>query len=357
MLLRQFFAVSALLGLSLLQPQPELPNFSGQLYLQSELQKEIFLCQGMANRAHQVPVNEETVFDIASLNKSFIANLVLQAVGEGRWKLDDHLNDLLAGYNYQARFDPEITLHQMLCHRSGLADYDDLAEDLKAHNFRKYKRSTFRNAEYLSFLAAQEHGPANQKFYYSNFAYHILPILLEAEYEQEFQSILSQKIGEVLGMKNLHAPSERRQVIPNLATAYTLEEGKFYANEYIDLSLGRRIFCGAPELMKWLEAGGGRSLLSDSLASLVMQNHLVDISEDYAYGYGWVTYEARDQFKMGNLDLNQSYFIHGGSTEGFQSLAISVNEGETKLVLLANNGDGKALFERAKSILKNIYDD
>ncbi|QNR24370.1 serine hydrolase domain-containing protein [Croceimicrobium hydrocarbonivorans] len=346
------------IGLALCPTIPdEEPYFSGQIFLKSQLlEQPIYLAQGIANRDHSVSVDSNTVFDIASVNKSFIANLVLQAVAEGRWDLNTELNSLLALYGFDARFKPGITLHLMLCHRSGLGDYDDLPEDYHQDEFRPFKRLHFNNDEYLSFLAQVKQAEAGQDFHYSNFAYHILPILLEAEYGLSFQEILHQKIAKPLGMKVAYAPSSHREIIPHLAVGYRMENGQFRANDYIDLSLGRRIFCRAQELMLWLESGGGRSLLPDSLAALVMQNHLQDITSDKSYGYGWVYYPKGAHYEMGDLDLDPSYFIHGGSTEGFQSLAISVNDGESNLVLLANNGDGKALFERAKSILKNLYE-
>lgn len=334
---------------------PELLNFSGQVYLKSKLKEDIFLAQGIANRNHQVPINQETVFDIASLNKSFIANLILQGVAEGRWERHSKLNDLLGSYGFDARFHSQITLHQMLCHRSGLADYKVLPDSLQEQNFQAFKRLHFSNAAYLSFLAKQKHEVPNLSFQYSNFAYHILAILLEAEYQAPFEVILREKIGEPLRMRHIYSPASREEIIPNLALAYQIRDGKFYENDYIDLSLGRRIFCGAFELMQWLEAKGGCSLLPDSLGRLVMQNQVADLDSTLSYGYGWVPYKAGQHFAMGDLGLEQDYFIHGGSTEGYQSLAISCNGGETNLVLIANNGDGRALFERAQSILKKLY--
>lgn len=341
--------------LSLVNNGPSSSAFSGVVYLKSTKAPTIYKCEGFANRSHKVAISKETVFDIASLNKSFMANLVLQAVAEGRWQPYSKLNDLLKEYGFSARFEEDINLHQMLCHRSGLADYDDLPAELRANNFRQFKRSSFSNEEYLSFLAQQKHAKPDQQFRYSNFAYHILAILLEAEYQQTFESTLRNKIGVKLNMCHLYAPQDRGRIIPNLALGYTKEGEAYVENNYIDLSLGRRIFCSASDLMLWLESGGGRTLLPDSLANLVMQNHLHDLGDQYSYGYGWVPFKAHDQYQMGNLDLAVEYFIHGGSTEGYQSLAVSVNEGETNLVLLANDGDGKALFEKAKTILNEIY--
>lgn len=331
-------------------------DFSGQLYLKSALlDQAIYKNNAWADRQHRVPVSDATVFDIASVNKSFIANLVLQAIAEKRWSLSTRLNHLLKSYQFNARFNDEVTLHQMLNHISGLGDYQDLDSLYKADNYRVYKRRHFTNAEYLNFLAQQPASLPEQRFYYSNFAYHILPILLEEEYDLPFDSILQNKICEPLGMKHTHSPQSRREIYPNLATAYQLEEGVFKANDFIDLSLGRRIFSNARDLMLWLESGGGQSLLPDSLAGLILENQVSDIDSNYVYAFGWVPFKKGDDFRMGNLNLAADYIIHGGSTGGFQSILVSVNKGESNLVLLANDGNGPALFKRAQSILKDLY--
>lgn len=337
----------------------EPPVFHGQFYLKSALlDSTIFHSTGIANRSHDIAIHDSTVFDIASLNKSFIANLVLQAVAEGRWQRTSSLNELLVQYGFEAHFHDSINLHQMLCHRSGLVDYDDLPPTWRVDNFRLFKRHYFSNHDYLNFIAGLEHGEPNQQFYYSNFAYHILPILLEAEYGLSFHELLVQKIATPLKMKYIWAPLNRRQSIPMMAEAYEYDSGSqsYLANDFIDLSLGRRIYASAPVLMQWLEARGGADLLPDSLASLVFQNHVGAINPEISYAYGWVSFEENASYQMGNLDIDQPYFIHGGSTGGFQSLAVSVNEGETQLIVLANHGDGAQIFKMAQKALKDFYD-
>jgi len=338
--------------------QPELPNFSGQLFLKSDLlDSPLYLAQGLADRNHNIRVDSNTVFDIASVNKSFIANLILQGVAEGRWQRNTSLNELLARYGLKGRFSEDINLHKMLCHRSGLGDYGDLDSLWRVDNFRPYKRRHFSNEGYVDFLSQQSASPPDSKFYYSNFAYHILAIVLEEEYQISFDELLQLKIAKPLKMQALRSPQSRRQVLNHLAIGYQMQAGEYLANDFIDLSLGRRIFCNAHDMMLWLEADGGVKLLPDSLKPLIRKNMVADLGEANSYSYGWVPYKKGEHFKMGDLDLKQEYLIHGGSTEGYQSLAISVNKGETNLVLLANNGDGRALFERAKSILKELYNE
>jgi D-alanyl-D-alanine carboxypeptidase len=76
---------------------------------------------GIADRTWDIPVDKNSKnFDIASVNKSMIAALVVKAAEEGKWALDDTLEDLLQKLGLEGRFDPNISLHQMLCHTAGL---------------------------------------------------------------------------------------------------------------------------------------------------------------------------------------------------------------------------------------------
>ncbi|NVK48217.1 MAG: serine hydrolase, partial [Cyclobacteriaceae bacterium] len=66
-------------------------NFSGSIVIGD---REGVLFQkhaGLANRVWNIPVESTTRFDIASINKSFIAALILKAVEEYKLSLDSKL--------------------------------------------------------------------------------------------------------------------------------------------------------------------------------------------------------------------------------------------------------------------------
>ncbi len=331
------------------------PSFSGQILLDSKLRANWQHYQGLANRNWNIAMNDSAVMDLASLNKSFIANLVLQACAEGHWNLDRSLNDILASLDFETRFDAAIDLRSMLAHLSGLPDYDAVPQEWQEDGFRRFKRKHFNNQEYLHFISGLSSEAPYKRFYYSNFAYHILAILLEELYQRPFHDILQEKIADPLKMTGIYAYRDREIPIPNLALAYQMQADQWRENAYIDMSLGRRIFCNAEDLMLWLDQDGGAKLLPDSLAVEVFKNQVAPYDSQFSYGLGWVPYAAKETFKMGDLGITQAYFIHGGSTEGYQSIAISVNKGETKLVILSNSGDGAKIYNLAKSIIHEIY--
>lgn len=84
---------------------------------------------GLANVELDVPVTEETVFEIGSLTKQFTAAAVLMLVEEGKVRLDDSLSKHLPGV--PAAWSA-VTVRHLLTHSSGIQNYLDVPGLLEA---------------------------------------------------------------------------------------------------------------------------------------------------------------------------------------------------------------------------------
>jgi phosphohistidine swiveling domain-containing protein len=69
-----------------------------------------------------VPMWPDMLFQIASIEKTFTAALMLQLVEEGRLSLDDPVSRWVSGYD---QIDPSITIRQLLNHTSDIYDWED----------------------------------------------------------------------------------------------------------------------------------------------------------------------------------------------------------------------------------------
>ena len=315
---------------------------------------------GLANIVHDISITDSTRFDIASLNKSFIAALVLIAVEEGYFSLDDRLTTLLSDLHYTGEFHDSITIHQLLCHTSGLPDYSGIADvfpELARDNFKSFKKTHYTNQEYIDFISQlPPAGEPGNQFYYSNFGYHVLCILLEETYHNTFSEILTEKITAPLGLQNTLNVLDY-QLVPGLAIAYTQDElsGNWQENDYIDLSLGRRIFSTTEDLLKWAQAIQSGEILSESSTKSMLSNQLESITDQFSYGYGWVIFERGDRFRKGDLQIDQSYFIHGGQTGGYKSMLANIDDGSVIISMLTNTGTELDETEFLASLTNTIY--
>ena len=315
---------------------------------------------GIANRDWDIPVDADTRFDIASINKSFIAGLIMLAVEEGKLTTKTKLTDLLKNFHYGGQFHDSITIHQMLTHSSGLPDYNSVPSDMSAYGFVRFKRQHFSNEAYVDFISRlpARSAPGTQ-FYYSNFAYHLLCIILEDLYQKPFPELLQEKICTPLGLRNTYSSVDNEAVAKRLATAYNWDEDtkQWRANNFIDLTLGRRIFSTTHDLIKWARAMDDDRLFSKESRELMVQNHIESITGNVAYGYGWVIMERGSQTKMGNMNIQQPYIIHGGSTEGYKSMLINIDRGKYLISLLSNVGDRTNEMKMATQITKLILEE
>lgn len=310
---------------------------------------------GLADRSWGIPFDKDVKFDIASLNKSMIAALALKAVEEERLKLDDRLVDLLSGFTYQGQFHPDITLHHLLSHSAGLADYDRVDEALKQDNFLKFKRSRFTNETYVDFISQLTPiGKPGKQFHYSNFAYHLVAIILADIYSKPFAEVLKEKLTVPLGLKNTLSEGLNEIVIPRLAEAYSYQASseKWLKNPFIDLSLSRRIFSTPADLNRWAQVMDKPGWLTELSLNLMKQNHIKDLNQDFTYGYGWVIFDEENKSKMGDLGISKPYIIHGGSTDGYKAMLININQGEYVISFLSNVGNRTNEIQLAQKISK-----
>ena len=78
---------------------------------------------GVKDLATQEPVDDETLFRIASISKSFTATGLLQQVEQGKLALTDDVSDLIGFKVRNPRFpDTPITLEMLLSHTSSIND-------------------------------------------------------------------------------------------------------------------------------------------------------------------------------------------------------------------------------------------
>jgi len=143
---------------------------------------------GMADLDDGQPIDDDTVFDIGSVSKTFTATLVLLLAEQGEIDLDAPLSDVLGDLPPWA---DEITADQLLHHTSGVPDYIDLLYD---EGFDDADRTTDQDA--LAALAAVdelEFEPGSE-FAYSNSGYFLLAEVVDSVTGQDFAEVAADEL-------------------------------------------------------------------------------------------------------------------------------------------------------------------
>src|SRR5438876_5591460 len=149
---------------------------------------------GVRDTSAKVPIDADTVFQLASLSKPIGSTVVAELVGEGKITWDSKLSVLDPTF---AMFDPwvtrEVTIRDMCAHRSGLPEHaGDLLEDLG-----------FTRAEILHRLRYQHPGSSFRSHYaYTNFGMTEGGVAAAKAYGLEWEQAAEEKLFKPLGMSS-----------------------------------------------------------------------------------------------------------------------------------------------------------
>lgn len=152
---------------------------------------------GVAQDAPRRLVRAGDRFRIGSVTKTFVATVVLQLVAEGRIELGDTVDEWLPGLVPDGE---EITVRQLLAHRSGLFDY---VEDESV--FAPYEQDP-RHAwspRALVELAVAHPSPLRpgERYAYSSTNYLLLELIVERASGTSLEHQLETRIVEPLGLE------------------------------------------------------------------------------------------------------------------------------------------------------------
>ena len=90
-------------------------------------------CYGLADRAADLRITPHTRFALASVTKLFTTAAALDLVNAGRMSVDDPVVDLLPAERRPSTLRLDVTVHHLLTHTSGIADYAEEDDESPAY--------------------------------------------------------------------------------------------------------------------------------------------------------------------------------------------------------------------------------
>ena len=141
---------------------------------------------GYANFKEKTKINDNSVFQLASVSKQFTAAAVLILKDRGQLDLDDKVTAFYPEFPYT-----EVTVRHLLNHTSGLPKYFWLAE----HKWDKEYAPS--NTEMMDLLTKEKLNPffrPGANFDYSNTGYFVLSAIVEKVSGQSFADFMDREI-------------------------------------------------------------------------------------------------------------------------------------------------------------------
>lgn len=231
---------------------------------------------GFADRRRALPVTPTTAFDIASLDKQFIAAAILRLEEMGKLRTTDTLDRFFDFVSAEKR---GITLHQLLTHTSGLpnAYWDEHAEMTR----KEFVRYILRDQPLAS--------PPGKQWRYSNSAFVVLEEIIEQVSGKPYDTFLHEALYLPAGMAHTGLPSADWNHMPVAQQQFwTLGDWRLGGMDVSDPLHRPRatwMVCSTvDDLFRWyLALRGNRILSQESKRKL-----FTPVLEDYAYGWNVV---------------------------------------------------------------------
>ncbi len=242
---------------------------------------------GFADKANQIPNENETKFGTASAGKVFVATAILGLIEKGVIQFESSIGDLLDFDMKQ--IDPQITIRQLLNHTSGIPDYfdetvmheyEDLWKDFPNYRIRK-------SADIIPlFIDKPMMYPRGQRFQYNNTGYVVLGLVIEAVVKMPFDDYLQKAIFEPCGMVNTgYYELDRLPARCAFSYIYDDEKNDYRTNIFSIDAKGTGAggaFTTAPDIQKFWDALLGEKLINASMLKQMLSPQV----DEQCYGYG-----------------------------------------------------------------------
>lgn len=285
------------------------------------------------------PVNENTIFPVASVSKWVTSFGVLKLVEQGKLDLDKPVDHYLTRWHLpESEFDnKKVTIRRLLSHSSGLVDelgYNGFAPDEIVQTIEESltKASDSENSEGVAIVGYEP----GSKYIYSGAGYTILQLLIEEISGQSFQDYMTQEVFEPLKMENsTFILSEKPDL--QLAQIYK-DDGKTRQFNKFTALAAASLFTSTADLSKFLVANiSNNRVLSEETITKMSESETF-INDIGVYGLGPHLYSQNDQ--------NSKIVGHDGSGNNAINTAARIDLKSKNGIIILETGN----YDMASSI-------
>jgi len=286
---------------------------------------------GFRDVEKKLPVDADTLFPIASATKAFTALGVALLVHEGKVAFDDPVRKHLPEFRmYDAVASEQLTVEDILCHRSGLPRYEAA--------WYGAERTRAELVAALRWLPPTQ--PLRTKWQYQNLMFVTAGYLIERVSGSTWEQFTRQRIFVPLGMQRSNLSVTVSKSDANAAQPYIERERVPFRN--IDaVGPAGSINSSVRDMALWVRVLLNKGKLGDSrvfpapVVKTVMQPRMVTGRERTSGEFGHETYALgwKVQTYRGHLLVH-----HAGSVDGFNSMVTLFPDADLGVVMLSNEG-------------------
>jgi CubicO group peptidase (beta-lactamase class C family) len=293
---------------------------------------------GLADRRHVIPNTVHTQFGIASGTKGLTALTIVSLIAQGRLSLETPARSVL-GPDLPL-IDDEVTVEQLLGHRSGIGDYfdEDVLTDVSEYVLQVPVHLLSDTESYLKVLDGYPAKAApGERFIYCNSAYVVLALIAERVSGTPFHELMHQRVCAPAGMHS--TAFLRSDELPGRAAAGYLDAEGLRTNVFhlpVRGSGDGGVYSTAADIHSLWTAFFGEQIVSKPWLTEMLRPRSSTRSRRYGLGF-WldgsdatVMLEGSDagvSFRsVHNPDTNVTYTVLSNTSDGAWPIARRLRE-------------------------------
>lgn len=294
------------------------PSFNGSVLVAHEGKLIFAKSYGFSDVSIGKVNTLDTPTQIASITKTFTGTAILWLAERGFLNIKEPVRKYLWEFPYS-----QITIEQLLAHRSGLQDYLDFSSNYWSSDDPMY------NSELLSLINRYNFSlkfTPGTKFDYCNTNFAILGLLIERVSGTSYKNFMKRYVFDPLGMENsfVYDPSEEIRGV--YAHSYSANFKDFSNTHQDGVYADKGIFTTVKDLFKWDRALYNREFLEkESIENAFTPRNPWSTKKNY--GLGW---------RIRCFPNGEKYVYHTGWWHGYQGIFSRYIKDDFTIIILSN---------------------
>ena len=309
---------------------PQIDNWFKELYLNTRFNGGVLVAKkgeiiyqntyGYANFQKKDTLTLEHTFQTGSVSKPFTALAIMILKERNLLSYADKVTQYIPDFPY-----PEITIWQLLTHRSGLSNYNYFCDEYTD------KETIISNDDVLKLMADTIPVPyfhPNVRFDYCNTNFVILASIVEKVSKTSFVDFVREEIFKKAGMKSSWISvngTQNRKYKKAIGYHFKWEEALL---TYQDGVVGDKgVYATVTDLWRWNKALETNKIVKKETLKEAFKPTSFEKNGKDNYGLGWRMQTMIDSSKL---------VYHGGWWRGFNSVFIRDTKNDLLVVIFSN---------------------
>lgn len=263
-----------------------------------------------------LPVNKQTIFDVASLTKTITTLVTLKLVESGAWNIDTPLHSYWIDPDVKEdERHKKLTTRHILSHRSGFLNWRWMDESKK-----------------LSFQFEP-----GEKFGYSGEGYEYLRKALEVKFQTSLEKLADSLVFAPLQMKKTSLIWHEKLANDAFAGNHDKEAKPYEYEKSYQANAADNLLTTVSDFSVLGAAILNQSFLKKETFEAMIQSESY-VREGIHFGLGWILFK--------DLQNDQYALFNAGSDQGVNALIVLFPTSRQGMVVLTNGDNGRPLVMR-----------